>query len=608
MVDRTPSRAFGSGRRRGTSARAAGLCAVVLLWPIAAGAQGSAAGSGGTATGGTGAAGATRAGTAGGPATGPGAAGAAGPGMAGAAAGQAGSGQSGAASGVRASALRLGGLGFPVVAEPEAAPGAARAWTLRPSLSVEVMATDNVLLTPTDRRADLITTVSPSLVAAAETTRVTASISYRPVAAYYAWTDHQNRLDHYLNGQALVALLPDLFFVDVRASSDVTSLRGGVGGPGTPLVDRRDRLQTTSVQVSPYLQFRVPSLGTAQIGYSFQYVDQSAGGNGLGGGNANPVIGGLGGTPFFTSGDYISHEGFAVLRTGEEFGRLSLAGRLSAVEYDGEGVLDGASRRIGVVESRYALTNVMAALLDLGYEQQRYGGVRPYRLDSPIWAVGVQLTGADSALTAKYGRRDGFEAFYLDGSIALGGRTRLLARYDERLTTAAQRAAQQLADARLDQAGNPVDPVTGIPLSPLRTDNLLATQLGLLRVRTATAAISQTWPRDTVTLSLTRQEIRPVNADPRTTPLIQDGLTGAVSWVRALTPELTGSLFGQYGTTETAGRGSSDSYAAGVALNRDFGQGLSGTVQYRHTSRGASLGLGRAAQNVVLVGLRKDFW
>jgi hypothetical protein len=595
MVATTPDRTSGSARRQGALDPKAGLCAVLLCLPLAAGAQTPAAG---------GATGGASGGAAGGAAGAAAATGAAQPGG-----GGGGGAAASPATGPRASALRVGGLGFPVGAEPVAGPAPARAWTLRPSLGIELIATDNAFNSVRDRRADLITTVRPSLVASAQTARVTGAISYSPVVAYYAATGGQNRVDHFLNGQALVTLAPDWLFLDLRANSSVASLTGGLPAGGTVVTDRRNRVQTTSVQVSPYVQFRLPSIGTAQFGYAFQYVDQSAGGTGLGGGGGTTggLAGGLGGTAFFAPGDYIAHEGFAQVATGEELGRLSLTGRVSATAYDGEGVLDGASRRIGVVESRYAITPAFAALVDLGYEQQRYAGPRPLDVDSPIWALGFALTGPDSSLTAKYGRRDGFESFSLDSSIAIGGRTRLAARYEERLTTTTLRAAQQLARAQFDAAGNAVDPVTGIPIAPGIADNLLAVQGGLIRTRTATAALTQTWPRDTVTLSLTRDERTPVNPAPGSAVFAQRGLTGGISYVRQIRPDLSGALFGQYGVAESPGRGDSETYSAGVSLSRDFGQGLSGTMQYRHSNRGDFSGA-NAVQNLVLLGLRKDFW
>ena len=597
MVLANPDRAFGSARRRGALDPLAGFCAALVMLPLAAWGQtppaGGAAGGGATGAGAT--AGQGQAAAPGGATQG-----------AAAQAGAAGAQAANPATGPRASALRVGGLGFPVAAEPILLTD--RAWTIRPGIGLDLIATDNAFLTSRNRESDLIVSVSPSIAVAAQTSRLTGGFNYRPIFSYYTSTPGQERLDHYLNGQALVTLQPDWLFLDIRANSNVSSLSGGLPAGATAATNRANRLQTTSVQISPYVQFRIPQIGTAQIGYSFQYVDQSAGGNGFGGGgtSTSSLAGAIGGTPFLASGDYIAHEGFAVVSTGDEFGRLSMTGRLSAVEYVGDGVFDGAYRRSGVVQNSYAVTRGFAALLDLGYEQQHYGGTRPFDLDSPIWAVGFQITGPDTSIIAKYGRRDGFESFSLDSSVPIGGRTRLTARYEERLTTTSQLAAQQLQRAQFDQAGNQVDPVTGIPIVPSFADNLLTQQAGLQRMRIGAAAITQSWERDTITLSLTRDEREPVNPDPRN--FAQQGITGGLTWVRLLTPDLSGSLFGQYGRTETSSRGSGSTYSAGASLSRDFGQGLTGTMQYRYTNRGDYLGTGSATQNMLLVGLRKDFW
>lgn len=519
-----------------------------------------------------------------------------------------GSGGASAATGPRSSALRVGTLGFPVGADSLMVGAPQRAWTLRPSIALDLIATDNVRLTARNRQSDFITALTPSIVATADTARLQGSLSYRPIGYLYAGNPDQNRIDHFLDGQALATLVEDRFFLDIRAASSVAALTGGFGGGFgggyAPVLDRLDRVQTTTFLASPYLQFRFGGLGILQVGYAFQYVDQSRGGNGFGGGG--PAFGGLGATGFFAAGDYIAHEGFAAFRTGEDLGRLAFNARISATEYDGSGVLDGASRRYGIVEGSYALTRSLSALLDLGYEQQRYGGPVPLELDSPIWGAGLRLAGPESHVTAKYGRRDGFESAFLDASVAIGGRTTLGARYEERLTTATQLAAARLAASRLDQFGNRVDPITGIPLVPTGTDSLLASQGGLFRTRSAGLSLTQVWDRDTVTLSLGRDERRPVNA--RGPVFAQTGTSVSLSWVRQLSPDVAGSVFGSYGRTESRVRGDGTSYSAGVSLSRDFGQGLSGSVQYRHTNRDDLFLTGRAVQNLVLVGVRKDFW
>jgi hypothetical protein len=577
--------------RRLAGSALAGLCALVIAWPAlaqTASGGGSAGGGSGGGTGGGGTAGTT----AGGGATG-------GAGTGGTAGGT-------AATGPRSTALRFGTLGFPVGADTLLLGAPQRAWTFRPSLSVDVIATDNVRLTSRDRQSDISTAITPSILAVADTARLQGVLSYRPIGYLYASTPDQNRIDHFLDAQGLATLVEDRFFLDMRAASSVSSLTGGLGTGYSPGLARNDRVQTTSARVSPYLQFRFGGLGTLQTGYAFQYVDQTAGRNGIGGGA--PTLPAAGTTGFNIVGDYTAHEGFATFRTGDDFGRFGFVTRLSAIEYDGTGVLDGASRQLGVVEASYAVTRSLSLLADGGYERQRYGGPRPFELDSPIWGAGVQLTGPDSAITARYGRRDGFESATLDGSVALGARTRLTARYEERLTTTQQLAGARLAAARLDQFGNQVDPITGVPLLPGATESLLAQRGGLFRLRTAGVSLSQVWDRDVVTVSAGREERTPVNGAPALFNTNQNGYSASVSWTRELSPEMSGSLFAQYGVTDVPSGPDRENYSAGASLSRQLGQGITGTMQYRYTSRDDAVGGGRAIQNLVLVGLRKDFW
>jgi len=515
-------------------------------------------------------------------------------------------------TGPRGSALNLGTLGFPIGLVGEAPGGTPRAYTILPSIAVEAIATDNVNGTRQDRRSDVILSVTPSLAVNFDTASVKGVLAYSPRFQYYVSTPDQQRLDHFFNGQALITLVEERLFVDVRGTSSVRSLSGGFATGSNTVVDRDNRLQTTTFQITPFTQFRFPNIGVAQVGYTFQYVEQSAGGNGLGGGSSSSLAGGgtgaggIGALGFFSAGDFVSHEVFATLRS-EEFDRYSFFARISDTEYDGRGVLDGAYRRIAVVENRYAITQNIAALLDLGYEQQHYGGPRPFDVDGPVWAVGAQATGPSGYVIVKYGRRDGFESLRLDASFQVAPRTRLNARYEERLTTTSLLAASRLASSRLDAVGNVVDPVTGIPISPVLTDELLAVQGGLQKTTAASVGLTHIRLRDTYTLSLTREERTPVNAAPGAAVFQQTAQSVGLSWVRELRPDLSGALFVQYGTIESSGRPDTDVYSAGVALTQDFGQGLRGTLQYRITSREEISGGGRALQNLILVGLRKDF-
>jgi uncharacterized protein (PEP-CTERM system associated) len=431
-----------------------------------------------------------------------------------------------------------------------------------------------------------------------DTARLQGTLNYAPSVLFHAESSDRNRVDHNLNAQLLGVLLPETLFLDLRAAAGVQSLRGGFAPEGTTTTTRGDRVQTYSFQASPYFVHRFGTLATAQLGYSFQYVDQE-----LGSGTVQPLVG----PSFFAPQEFTAHEGYSVVRTGEDFGPLALEGRVSGIAYDGSGVLDGAHRELASVEARYAFTRGIAALVEIGYERQKYGGFPPTDISEPIWSVGVRLApGPDSVIVAKYGHRDGFDSAFLDAAVSLGARTRLFANYSDRLTTSAQRAVDLLSTTSLDELGNPVDTLTGAPVVLPFTSSFLAAQSSLLRIRRGTASISQTWPRDTVTLSVIYEDEDPVAIARGTVPLAQRGTSGSLTWSHELTPEMSLTAYLQYGVTESR-RGDEDVYTAGAALFRTLAPGLTGTLRYTLTNRDLTGAPGRAVQNVLVAGLRQTF-
>lgn len=539
-------------------------------------------------------------------------------------------------------AFPLGG-GMSGAAGAFAAPGPARAVTVTPSLGVEVAATDSLAEGRGGRRggsrgggggSDLFLNLSPAVLVTAQAARVNGVLNYAPRARLHARSGDQDRLDQVFNGQALAALVPDALYLDLRGSGAVTSASGGFAPETTPALDRADRVQTTSFQVSPYAVRRFGGLATAQVGYALQRVDQGDGAGRLGGGGPADRDAR---SPFFRPQSYTAHEVYANARTGEDFGRLGLAARLGATAFDGTGVLDGARRASAAVGADYALTRSVAVLGEVGYEDQRYGGLPPVRIAGPTWSAGLRLAPTpESAVTARYGRRDGFESASLDGSVALGGRTRLAASYGETLTSSARRAGSSLTSFGLDAAGTPVDLATGAPSLLAEANPFLGVQSSLFRLRSARVSLSRRWtPRDAVTLALSREEQDPVSSPAGLPVAARRGASASVTWTRDIAPGTTGAAYLQYGRTETgaarllgpappgspaaplpaalrAAR-SGDVVSAGLSLSREVGPGLVATLRYVGTVRddGATFdgrgGDGRATRNLVVAGLRQTF-
>ncbi len=505
------------------------------------------------------------------------------------------------------------GFGAGLPAPEQSQPG--RAWTVTPSLGLQLFATDNINQTVTDKRSEFITGVSPGLLVTADTARLRGVLNYQPSVLLYAEDSAQSRILQNFNGQALATLLPERLFLDLRGAAATQAVGGGFAPQSTPLVDRQGVLQTTSFQASPYFVQPFGDIATLQVGYGFQAVQQS-----LGGGATTALT--PTGQVFFSDTRYVANSGFAALRTGPSFGPLAMEARLVSTDYSGNGIYDGAYRRVAVAEVRYALTRQVAILAEGGYEAQRYSTIPRFELSEPIWAAGLRLTlSPESIVTFKYGHRDGVDSPSVNAVLALGGRTRLFASYSERLSSSAQRAADLLSTTTVDALGNPVDSLTGAPVFQPFADSFFGTQSGLQLVRQGNVTISQSWPRDTIFLSASWQRLTPVAAAPGAVNFAQTGYTVNLAWAHALTDRTSVTAGLQYGWQERSGQGfnqaggntSGSVYGGSLAVATQLTPGLTAFAQYAITSRGNLSGVdvpgsgGRAIQNTILIGLRQTF-
>jgi hypothetical protein len=351
---------------------------------------------------------------------------------------------------------------------------------------------------------------------------------------------------------------------------------------------------------------RFGDVATVQAGYAFQSVQQSL----VGGGSVVPssTLSAFGPSSFGND-RFTAHALYGVARTGPRFGPLALEGRVVSTDYDGTGVLENAYRRSATLEGRYFITRRFALLAEGGYEMQRYSGTPRFELSEPIWSVGGRVAlSRESGFTLRYVHRGGFSSPAFDSVFALGGRTRIFASYSERLTTGAQRAADFLSLTTLDALGNPVDGLTGAPAAQPFADSFLGAQGSLLRIRRASATITQTWPRDVFALTVASERQRPVAIAAGASAIEQRGTSLTFSWAHALTPSTNAIAALQYGRLERQGQPSSDVYGGTFSLVTQLAPGLSAYAQYGLSNRGQDYGGGgRGIQNVVIIGLRQSF-
>lgn len=495
------------------------------------------------------------------------------------------------------SAVRLGAFGAPFgrTAATEEQP-AGRAWTITPSIAITGGATNNVFQTRDDTRSDTFIGITPGIVVDGGTARIRATLNYTPSAQLYATYTSENHVSQFGNGQILAELLPDMLFLDVRGAASLGTTGGGFV-PGTAQTARRsNQVQYYNFQVAPYLVHRFGSAATAQIGYVFQYSAQD------GTTNFDPRSA----QPVFESQDYIANRGYAVVRTGEDFGRLALQARIDGTAYTGNGVYDDAHVFFTTIEARYAILPTIAVLVEGGYENISYGGTNPERIDDAIWSVGMRLTPTrESFLTVRYGHRGGFDAPSVEAGIQLGAYTRLTASYSERLATTATLAQDLLSSTVLDSLGNPVDERSGAPV--LYTNPFFPSSNGLFRTRTGSVALTIAWPRDSITFSAYYQHQDPVSAEPGTQISESTGWYGGVSWTHEISPNTAFNAQVQYGRTDFVDRPATDILFVSGGLSHRLTEQLSATVQVFYDNRTSSLRDNEYSQATILAGLRRTF-
>lgn len=475
---------------------------------------------------------------------------------------------------------------------PQGAPQ--RGIVVTPRLDVDEIITDNVYALARPREPDFVTTISPGITVSAATPRLQGQIDYAPRAMIYGLHSREDTVDHELRAGALATLVPDAAFLDLRGYATQQSTLGGYAPSGVDTLPQGQRTQTVSLAVSPYLLHRFGDAGTLEGGYAFRYTNFS---------NLSPSPGIAGG-----SAGLVTNEERVSFRSGSILGRLSGSLLLDAVQESGRGTARDAARDTALGEIDYALTRTVVLLGQGGYERLRYDGFPPFRYTGPIWSVGVRYTpDPDSTVTLRYGRRDGFDALFLDAATALTAHVRVTARYTTGVETGLEEVQDNLAAASFDVLGAPVDARTGAPV--LLADQLLGVQDSLARVRSASAGVILTWPRDTVTLSVLHDSRELLSSGVAGTGYSDTGTSGSVAWSHELTPVWRSNVYAQYGGRSISGLGdgSETVLSLGASTAYQFSETLTGVAQVSHITRTSSLALRGLDQNAVLLGLHKRF-
>lgn len=336
-----------------------------------------------------------------------------------------------------------------------------------PRISLYEGFSDNILQQPSDRRWDLLTFISPGVSVSADTPRLNFSLNYAPTYVRYLRTPQQDYFGQDLLATGSATLVPDELFVNVSAFATVAAVNGGFSGIGfgTPTLGNpgfstgaqslssNNRAQVISSSITPYLVHRFGDFGTGRLGLQLTQSYSSL--------TAGPTLTTTGPAIHDETGEIIGE-----FQSGSDWGRILDIANINAAATTGSGVLNGSRQYVVMNQLGYFLTRNLLLFTQFGAESLNYNTTPRVEINDGIWGLGATVTpNADSQLTLTYGHRDGFDSFQAIGKYALTARTTLTVSYLTGLGTDLQQIEQQLQLTTVNSLGNPVNEITGAPVS-----------------------------------------------------------------------------------------------------------------------------------------------
>lgn len=132
-------------------------------------------------------------------------------------------------------------------------------WRLTPSIRVYEEYTDNVNLSATDKKGDLVTQVAPALSLDGNGRRLKLNATYRASAYLYASESERSRIDSTFSGNSTLEAIENLFYIEGAGSvtQQFISPLGPQPVSGTSVTNNRYTSSTWSI--NPYIRGRTPS-------------------------------------------------------------------------------------------------------------------------------------------------------------------------------------------------------------------------------------------------------------------------------------------------------------------------------------------------------------
>jgi uncharacterized protein (PEP-CTERM system associated) len=493
----------------------------------------------------------------------------------------------------------LGGALLQLIGGVMAASATAGEFRLTPSILIEEAVTDNARqLPPGGREADLITKIQPNIGLHTQGGRVTFDLNYGFRQQLYMDNSDLDSNSHSLAHVGFAELIDEMLFIDTRANiSEALIANTGRESADIDLVNEANRRSVRTFSFAPYIRNHLGAFANTEFRYTFALTDSS--------GLSNSI----------------SHRSTSTMKSGDQFQRLkwTLTAELQHSDRTrspgtggsllGAGQDSTSNTKLFQAESEYKLSNDWALTSSVGYEEIR-DTTLIQNLDGPIGSLGFKYTPSPRITAeASYNHRNQSEFARGNLNYKITERATLDLSYDENLLISENQRARNLDFLTVDQFGNFVDSRTADAFQ-LNNNNFNLND-NVVRRKTAAIRFRLISNRDTYS-----SDLRHERSITETTGQEQESISIAGNWTRVISDQDQLNLTLRYRTLDIAGGGigggvitarTDNTENINVSYTHNFTPKLSAIVTYSLLARQSDAANGDLVENILAVGLRKQF-
>jgi uncharacterized protein (PEP-CTERM system associated) len=451
------------------------------------------------------------------------------------------------------------------------APLHASDWTVTPGVGIAGTYSDNIELAPPEQeQSSFVAEVAPQISIRRDGRRLNLGFNYNLQALYRT---HQSEAEvfHQFAGDARSELVREWLFLDFATTfSQQNLLATDLGGDN--IANQGERTDVFTYAVSPFLNHRFGTFGTAEARFTFADVDNSE----TFGATTNIV------DLVFDSGGDFQRTPWQVFYQRQE-------------DNPSEGE-DSEFQRIGG-RLGYQFTSQVGVFSILGYEKNEFVSLQPESDRNGFsWVAGASWTPSRrTQIEGGYGERPFGETYFADLSYR-GRRTSWQASYTEDFTTTTQAQLEQQAALIADSVIE--DAIETVPIPP---PSLITEQVFLSR--RFQGSLSYLWRRTNASISLFTED-----RSFETTGDDERIYGGALGIGRAL------SRKNNLGVTVAAQRIQDSAtdientlWQAGFQFNRTVNKYVTGVLNYSYQQQDSDVATEEYTENRVTLGIVLSF-